>query len=150
MFYVMGEKIMCSDNRFCHWIGTADSQVANYLEAKGFKIIQVEPASLTDFKPDILSFYVIRSNANPTASQSKLLCSDSRKGNTVVVWTDNDHDEAWQKIGVELVLSRGFDQKFTHFLDFAINIHEDRVRWKDSEEKYLRSSDDLQDRKSVV
>ena len=143
MFYVLGEKIMCSDNRFCHWIGSTDSQVTEYLEAKGFKIIQVDPASLTDFKPDILSFYVIRSNANPTASQSKLLCSDSRKGNTVVVWTDNDHDEAWQKIGVELVLSRGFDQKFTHFLDFAINIHEDRVRWKDSEEKYLRSSDDL-------
>ena len=141
--YVWVEDAMNNERGNCYWIGEADRQVIENLESRGFVVEQIDIAKISDFKRDSIGFYFVncKSDANPNIV--KLLSSDNRKGHTIVVWTENQHEEAWVLSGVDLVLGSDFDHKFVHLLDFAIKIHEDRVQWRESEENFARSSDDL-------
>ena len=124
-------------------VGKSDPQVLEYLESEGFTFETHEQSELLNFDAECISFYLFRCDSAPTKAQIELLESAGRVGHTVVVWTKNDHADAWQATPVDLVLARGFDAKFVHLLGFAVKIHEDRVRWKESEDRFARSSDDL-------
>jgi diguanylate cyclase (GGDEF)-like protein/PAS domain S-box-containing protein len=140
---MQGRVRMGLDQGICYWIGEEDRQVFEHFESKGFSIEHCTEAKFAGFQPDKISFYFFRSPQAPTLEHLKILRSDNRMGHTIVVWTDNENSEAWEKTEAELVLGRKFDHKFVHLLDFAIKIHDDRVQWRDSEEKFARSSDDL-------
>lgn len=137
----MGELSLDRGN--CFWIGESDAEVIGYLESKGFKVDCIEESAFSGFERDAICFYFLRSRTAPSTIQSKLFASQHEKGHTVVVWTDSENEEAWRQTKAELVLGREFDDKFAHLLDFAIKTHQDRLQWRESEEKFARSSDDL-------
>ena len=127
----------------CHWIGEANESAFYHLESNGFKIERHTEESFKGFSSDSVGLYIIRSHAKPSVKHKQLLRSQNREGNTVVVWTDSQCEVGWQSTDAELVLARDFDETFTHLLSFVLKTHEDRTQWKEAEERFLRSSDDL-------
>ena len=134
---------MLVNRGICHLVGKSDPQVIQYLESEGFTIEICDQAKLLSFHSEGINIFLLRCDSAPTKEQIEWLQSEGRNGNTVVVWTNNDLAEAWQSVPVDLVLARGFDSKFVHLLGFAVKIHEDRIQWKESEDRFARSSDDL-------
>ena len=114
-----------------------------HLESQGFTIETHDVDSIEDFETGNLNLYIIRSKDQPNFHHRKLLKSENRIGHTVLVWTDSNNAFEWQETAVELVLARDFDHKFVHLLAFAIKTHEDRTQWREAENKFNRSSDDL-------
>lgn len=127
----------------CHWVGQYDPDVALFLEGQGFYVTVFEEENFPGFSAEGFHFYFIHCPNEPTAHLTALLSSGNRLGHTVVVWTGTQNAGSWYKTGAELVLSRKFDDKFAHMLDFAVTIHEDRTQWREAEERLTRSNDDL-------
>ena len=127
----------------CYWFGDPDTQVFEHLKSSEVKVVVLDDTSETNFKIETKGFFVLHSQNSPTSRQIELLNREDRSGHTIVVWTNPKHAEAWRSTGVELVISHGFDQEFVHLLNFAMNIHKDRLKWRRSEERFSRTSDDL-------
>jgi diguanylate cyclase (GGDEF)-like protein/PAS domain S-box-containing protein len=137
------EVSMILSRGVCHWIGEVDKEVFHHLESQGFTVETHREDLIEDFETGSLDLYIIRSKNQPNVHHRRLLKSENRIGHTVLVWTDSENAHQWQTTAVELVLARAFDHKFVHLLAFAIKTHEDRNQWREAENKFNRSSDDL-------
>lgn len=127
----------------CHWVGKVDTEVVEFLEKQGFAVTACTEKEFSGFAVDGFSFYFICCPGKPSAQIQAALKSNKRLGHTVVVWSDTKHANQWIDTGVELILPSTYDDKFLHVLSFAIQIHDDRIHWREAEERLTRSNDDL-------
>ena len=134
---------MVVNRGICHWVGEVDSDATAFLFEQGFTVVIHEIEKFPGFSSDGFNFYLIRSDKDPDQALTTILSSDSRNGHTVVVWSESKYSQIWVNTGVELILPSSYGPKFIHALTFAIKIHDDRVRWREAEDRLTRSNDDL-------
>lgn len=134
---------MSANQGVCHWVGAVDLDVIKHLEDLGLSVVTHDENKFSGFSSEGFNFYLLHSKGTPTPKHISLLSSGNRLGHTVIVWTKHENGTAWYETGAELVLAREFDKKFEHMLGFGIKIHEDRMQWREAEERLTRSNDDL-------
>lgn len=127
----------------CHWIGEIDPMFVSFLEVEGYEVATTPIDEFTTFAQEGFELYVIRSEAAPTAKMTSLLNSGLRIGHTVIIWTNVENEIAWFKRDVETVIT-GVPTAAMHFrLTAAIQLHEDRTAWRETEERLIRINDDM-------
>lgn len=115
----------------------------SFLEAEGYEVHLASLEQFTSFAQEGFNLYVFRSDSAPTTQVSSLLTSGLRIGHTVVVWTNPKNEVAWFKANVETVLTGTSGEATQLRLAAAIQLHEHRTSWRETEERLIRINDDM-------